>query len=114
MYRYILYNTNTMKKLRSYIKWQNEAMEKIKSDGIWSISMTNNTSEGKRVYYRCNQVKRRAKQCPATIHFEWLMTKDGWYEGLQLFTPSTNNSLEATNRIIKDEDTLLNRLVFNQ
>ncbi|RNA28122.1 hypothetical protein BpHYR1_003222 [Brachionus plicatilis] len=34
------------------------------------------------------------------------MTKDGWYEGLQLFTPSTNNSLEATNRVIKDEDTL--------
>ena len=47
---------------------KNEAMEKIKSDGIWSISMTNNTSEGKRVYYRCNQVKRRAKQCPATLH----------------------------------------------
>ncbi|RMZ99703.1 hypothetical protein BpHYR1_048461 [Brachionus plicatilis] len=46
----------------------NEAMEKIKSDGIWSISMTNNISEGKRVYYRCNQVKRRAKQCPETIH----------------------------------------------
>ncbi|RNA41639.1 hypothetical protein BpHYR1_004012 [Brachionus plicatilis] len=47
---------------------KNEAMEKIKSDGIWSISMTNNTNEGKRVYYRCNQVKRIAKQCPATIH----------------------------------------------
>ncbi|RNA14669.1 hypothetical protein BpHYR1_002690 [Brachionus plicatilis] len=42
------------------------------------------------------------------------MTKDGWYEGLQLFTPSTNNSLEATNRVIKDEDTLRDRLVLSR
>ncbi|RNA13979.1 hypothetical protein BpHYR1_012576 [Brachionus plicatilis] len=41
------------------------------------------------------------------------MTKDGWYEGLQLFTPSTNNSLKATNRAIKDEDTLSDRLVLS-
>ena len=40
--------------------------------------------------------------------------KDGWYAGLQLFTPSTNNSLEATNRVIKDEDTLRDRLVLSR
>lgn len=33
-----------------------------------------------------------------------------WFEGYKQFTPSTNNALEATNRVIKDEDTLRNRL----
>ena len=32
-----------------------EAMLKLKTDGFWSIKNTNNTSEGKRVYYRCNK-----------------------------------------------------------
>ncbi|RNA17151.1 hypothetical protein BpHYR1_004119 [Brachionus plicatilis] len=54
-------------------------------DGIWSISMTNNTIEGKRVYYRCNQVKRRAKQCPATIHLLYHNDSDD----VSMFT--TNN-----------------------
>lgn len=44
------------------------AINKIKTDGIWSQSNTNTTSEGKRVYYRCNKVKRRGKQYPAAIH----------------------------------------------
>ena len=44
------------------------AINKIKMDGIWSQSNTNTTSEGKRVYYRCNKVKRRGKQCPAAVH----------------------------------------------
>ena len=29
---------------------------------------TNITNEGKRMYYRCNQVKRRGKSCPVSIH----------------------------------------------
>ena len=41
---------------------------------------------------------------------EWLSSKDGWYEGYQTHRPSTNNALEATNRVIKDEDTLRERL----
>ncbi len=34
---------------------------------------------------------------------EWIKTNDGWYEGIQRYTPSTNNALEATNRTIKDD-----------
>jgi hypothetical protein len=45
-----------------------DALTRVKSDSIWSIANTNMTSEGKRVYYRCNQVKRRGKQCPASIY----------------------------------------------
>ena len=28
---------------------------------------------------------------------EWVQSNRGWYEGIQLYTPSTNNALEATN-----------------
>jgi hypothetical protein len=47
---------------------KDSAIDKIKTDGIWSQTHTNITSDGKRVYYRCNQVKRRGKQCPAGVH----------------------------------------------
>jgi hypothetical protein len=45
---------------------------------------------------------------------EWLESKNGWYEGLAMYVPSTNNALEATNRVIKDEDTLRERLVLSR
>jgi hypothetical protein len=44
------------------------AINKVKTDGIWSQSHTNTTNEGKLVYYRCNKVERRGKQCPAAIY----------------------------------------------
>jgi hypothetical protein len=37
------------------------------------------------------------------ITSEWLESKNGCYEGLELYVPSTNNALEATNRVIKDD-----------
>ncbi|CAF1550987.1 unnamed protein product [Adineta ricciae] len=40
---------------------------------------------------------------------EWLESNDGWYEGVQLYVPSTNNALEATNRTIKDDGTFRER-----
>jgi hypothetical protein len=40
---------------------------------------------------------------------EWLQTLDSWYGGYHIFTPSTNNSLEATNKVIKDEHTFIER-----
>jgi hypothetical protein len=70
-------NTETVKrKKKNMRKWvplctynnKDDVINKIKNDGIWSKTLTNITSEGKRVYYRCNQVKRRGKQCPASIH----------------------------------------------
>ncbi len=45
------------------------------------------------------------------ITSEWLESKNGCYEGLELYVPSTNNALEATNRVIKDEDTIREWLV---
>ncbi|RNA23002.1 hypothetical protein BpHYR1_014999 [Brachionus plicatilis] len=41
----------------------------------------------------------------------WLSdSNDAWYESYSLRTPSTNNALESTNRIIKDEATFRKRL----
>ncbi len=45
------------------------------------------------------------------ITSEWLESKNGCYEGLELYVPNTNNALEATNRVIKDEDTIREWLV---
>jgi hypothetical protein len=44
------------------------------------------------------------------FEFEWLEKHPGWYEGMQLYIPSTNNALEATNRTIKENSTFRNRL----
>jgi len=41
-------------------------------------------------------------------------TNDGWYEGIQLHTPSTNNALEATNRTIKDDGTFRERHMLSR
>ncbi|CAM4814310.1 unnamed protein product [Rotaria magnacalcarata] len=45
---------------------------------------------------------------------EWLKSNAGWYEGLQLYVPSTNNALEATNRTIKDDGTIRERHVLSR
>ena len=45
---------------------------------------------------------------------EWLESKSGWYEGLEVNVPNTNNALEATNRFIKDEDTTRGRLSLSR
>ncbi|CAF1183236.1 unnamed protein product [Rotaria sp. Silwood1] len=45
---------------------------------------------------------------------EWLKSHNGWYEGLQLYTPSTNNALEATDKTIKDDGTFRERHVLSR
>ena len=45
---------------------------------------------------------------------ERLKSNNGWYEGLRLHTPSTNNALEATNKTIKDGGTFRERHVLSR
>jgi len=45
---------------------------------------------------------------------EWVKSNSGWYEGIQLYTPSTNNALESTNRTIKDDGTFRERHVLSR
>ncbi len=61
-----------------------------------------------------NQFKENKKKIldDITEYFEneWLTVLDSWYEGYNgAFTPSTNNQLEATNKVIKDERTFRER-----
>lgn len=45
---------------------------------------------------------------------EWVTKNPNWYEGAMQHTPSTINSLEATNRVIKDQFTLRERLSLGE
>lgn len=45
---------------------------------------------------------------------EWITTHKNWYEGFKSKTPSTNNALESSNKVIKDEQTLRERFDLNQ
>jgi hypothetical protein len=46
---------------------------------------------------------------------KWLVEANrGWYEGVALFVPSTNNALEATNRTIKDDSTFRERFSLSR
>jgi hypothetical protein len=44
---------------------------------------------------------------------EWLSDNSNWYEGVMKHVPSTNNALEAFNKVIKDTHTLRERLSLN-
>lgn len=45
---------------------------------------------------------------------EWLEKNRNWYEGFAKRTPSTNNALESRNNVIKNEQTLKERLDLGQ
>lgn len=45
-----------------------EAEQAVINEGKWSEYYTNTTAYGKKKVYRCNQVKRRGKQCDAGIY----------------------------------------------
>lgn len=45
---------------------------------------------------------------------EWLEHHRNSYEGVRIFTPSTNNALEASNSVIKKENTLRERLPLSK
>lgn len=48
------------------------------------------------------------------FEYEWLIQNRNWYEGYMHKTPSTNNALEAYNKVIKDEHTMRERLDISQ
>ena len=60
-------------------------------------------------------IKKWEKKCPQFIDYfeqQWL-SEDfqlcNWYEGIAYRVPSTNNALEAFNKVIKDEFTFRER-----
>ena len=54
-----------------------------------------------------------SSDCPQFVaHFraKWLVKNFGWFEGYAMYVPSQNNALEASNRVIKSEQTFRERL----
>lgn len=47
---------------------KSEAVDFVQNEQTWSINFTNSTFEGRKVYYRCNKVKRRGEQCQAELY----------------------------------------------
>lgn len=48
------------------------------------------------------------------MNTEWILQNNNWYEGAAKKSPSTNNALEAFNRVIKDCGTLRQRFPLSQ
>jgi hypothetical protein len=67
------------------------------------------TEKRKKHMYDLQSVKIITSFSPLFLENEWLTLLDSWYEGYSIFTPSTKNSLEATNKVIKDEHTFRER-----
>jgi len=57
---------------------------------------------------------KNAKEFLQYMNKKWLSTHNSWYEGYKHFTPSTNNGLESNNRIIKDEQTIRERVPLSR
>ena len=53
-------------KIAAYFNDQ-EAKVAVASENTWSVYNTNNSSDGRKVYYRCNKVKLRGTQCNANL-----------------------------------------------
>ena len=59
----------------------------------------------KEKWLKVNTNKIPTKKFLEYFEAEWIQKHPGWYEGYAPGVPSTNNGLESTNRVIKDEGT---------
>ena len=59
----------------------------------------------KEKWLKINSNKIQIKKFFEYFEGEWIVKHPGWYEGYAPGVPSTNNGLESTNRVIKDEGT---------
>ncbi len=49
-------------------KRKKDAIDFVNSENKWSLHYKNETTEGNKEYYRCNQAKLKGDQCPASIY----------------------------------------------
>jgi len=88
---------------------KDEVINFINLEKTWSCSFTNKTYNGKKVYYRCNKVKKCSEQCPAGIYIHIINSS----EDIDLFRTAeghNHNNLDAINRLsseLKEEIEML-------
>lgn len=44
------------------------AVKEVEQESIWSLRLTKESKEGRKMYYRCNLAAYRAKQCSAGLY----------------------------------------------
>ena len=87
-----------------------EAMSSIVKEGIWSLHYSNQTSEGKKTYYRCNKSKFRGQQCNASVHLLYNAENEEvvQYRTLEDHTHQNNSTLfKLSNEAKREVDILL-------
>ena len=95
----------------SFISIPSPHRQNIKQD-ICSLQLSENEELFNSAYILFKQkwMKVNSNKIPVKRFFdyfeaEWIQKHPGWYEGYAPGVPSTNNALESTNRVIKDEGT---------
>jgi hypothetical protein len=103
---------NVEKKVQSLVEKsaQNEIMQDIEVLQL---------SQSRKIFLKASKLflkKWKGRQPAFITYFEnqWLKSHNLWYEGVDHFTPSTNNGLESFNRVIKDKYTLRERLPMSR
>lgn len=95
---------------------QKEATEAIESEGIWSYHYSNQSTAGKRVTYRCNQMKFRGKQCEAAVYlmYDAFSPRIGFFRSTSLHTHSDianiNNAVDKITGQLADKIKLMHEL----
>jgi hypothetical protein len=99
------------KRLKSYKRdWVTQirqdivAMQLCKSEEEFSLASKLFTRKWEKIHM--------AEEFLEYFNAEYLLRFNGWFKGRAPGHPSTNNGLESTNRIIKDEATLRERLAL--
>jgi hypothetical protein len=95
----------------TYVSIPSPHKENIKQD-ICSLQLSESEDifESAYILFKEKWLKVNSTEIPTKKFFEyfegeWINKHPGWYEGYASGVPSTNNGLESTNRVIKDEGT---------
>jgi hypothetical protein len=92
-------HSKVMKKIESMV---DKSEQQDLGDDIKTLQLAQN----ERIFTKASKlfVKKWIKTQLNFVEYfqtEWLTSRKGWYENVRHLTPSTNNGLEATNRVIK-------------
>ncbi|KAF9758301.1 hypothetical protein NGRA_3148 [Nosema granulosis] len=104
---------------RNVVKKIESMVDKMEQEDLVNDIEALQLAQSERIFTKAANllIKKWSSRQPNFIEYfqsEWLKSHNAWYEGVRHFTPSTNNALEATNRVIKDENTFRERLPLSR
>lgn len=104
---------------RKIVKKVESIVDKLEQENLLNDIDALQLAQSKQIFTKASNlfIKKWTKAQPDFVEYfprEWLTSHDACYEGVQHFTPSTNSALEATNRVIKDENIFRKRLSLSR